>query len=97
MEIDIKGIDKAELLAALHNGTPAIGMGMLQDRGAITKEQAQEVIDHRMKCGGDLYFDYLFGHPLKSDISKDTMRVAMYDRDAGQGAAERIITKLPRS
>ena len=89
MELDIKGIDKAELLAALHNGTPAIGMGRMHDIGRMSVEQAQRYVDN-----GELRFDYLCGRPLKCNISGDTMRFGLYDRDAGPGAAERIVFDL---
>lgn len=41
--IDIKGLDRAELLVALHAGTRALGLGVLHDRGAISYEAAKEL------------------------------------------------------
>jgi hypothetical protein len=104
-EIDIKGIDKAELLAALYNHSRQMGMGFLQARdGDMTVDQARKEIEtgddsSRMfgKNGAGnqhLYFDYLRGRPLKSDLSGDTFRPWGYDRDNGQGAAARIIQSL---
>ena len=34
--ISIKGLDKAKVLQALHNGTRALGMGVLHDIGPIS-------------------------------------------------------------
>jgi hypothetical protein len=110
-EIDIKGIDKAELLAALFNGSRQMGMGMLHAAGVkpMTVEEARKYIetgDDHVRMFGDqvlssresrVYFDYLLGRPLKSDIGGDTFRPGGYDRDnGGDGAAARIIAKLPR-
>lgn len=109
-DIDIKGIDKAELLAALVNGARPQGMGLLQDDGKpMTKADAQDWIDrvrsHDSSMGaatGDapagfnrrLSFDYVKGRPIKSDIGGDTFRPGLYDRDQGEGAAARVIAGL---
>jgi hypothetical protein len=109
-KIDISGIDKADLLAALHNGTRPMGMGFLQARGDMTAEDARAYLkrgdDHaeafaEIKAKGGvvigvepLYFDYLCGRPLKVDIGGDTLDPRLYDRDAGEGAAARVIAKL---
>lgn len=102
-EISIKGIDKAALLAGLYNGSRPMGMGFLQAKpGDMTIEQAREQIgigdDGKRMFGAhssrDLYFDYVWGRPLKIDISGDTMRTDLYDRDNGQGACERIVKSL---
>lgn len=104
-EIDIKGIDKAELLAALYNNSRPMGMGFLQARdGVMTIEQAQAEIktgdDSARMFGKDgshreLRFDYLRGRPLKADISGDSFRPWGYDRDnGGEGAAARIVARI---
>jgi hypothetical protein len=101
--VSIKGIDKAALLAALYNHSRPMGMGIMQARrGDMTIEEARQQIDigddsKRMfgsRAGRDLYFDYVWGRPLKIDISGDELRTALYNRDNGQGAAERIVEKL---
>lgn len=90
-KLDIKGIDKAELLAALHNGTRALGMGILHDICRdMTKEEAARILAET----GQTRFDYLLGRPLKVDIGGDEMFAGLYDRDAGDGAAERIVSRL---
>lgn len=101
--INIKGLGKAEVLAALHNGTQALGMGMLHDIGRdMTADEASKAIE---SIGGareiygkpSLYFDYLLGRPLKVDIGGDEFDERLYDRDAGRGAADRAITRLRAS
>ena len=91
-EIEIGGLDKAELLKALYDNARAQGMGVLQmQAGGIKIEQAQMIIE---KCGDNLYFDYLFGRVMKVDLSGDSMDTRLYDRDNGQGSAKAIIDQL---
>jgi hypothetical protein len=93
--INIKGIDKAELIAALYNGTPALGLGVLHDIGTMSVEKAREVVAVCEKeYGGRLRFDYLLGHPLKCDVTSDEFEEVGYDRDAGRGAAALIVANL---
>ncbi len=102
-QIDVTGIDKAEILAALYNGArPPRGMGMLQARpGPLTVEEAREILgkgDDLTRTVGPFtrstYFDYLFGKVLKVDLAENPMRVDLYDRDNGKGAAERALASL---
>jgi hypothetical protein len=93
--VDIKGLSKAAVLAALHNGTRALGMGLLHDIGRpMTEEEAQEYID---ADNGSLSFDYVLGRPLKVNISGDEFRSGLYDRDAGEGRAAEVIKALRES
>lgn len=102
--INIAGLDKAAILAALHNGTRALGMGRLHDIGRdLTVEEARTIMgigDDSTQMFGDmgrkreLYFDYVQGRPIKVDLSGDEFDPWLYDRDAGQGAAARAIAKL---
>lgn len=101
MTIDIKGLDKAELLAALVNNATTRGMGFLHDDGKpMTKEEAQRWI-----AGGrqhdtvpakwpDGYVDYVKGRPIKCNIAGDYLNPIGYDHDHGQGAAERVVAEL---
>ena len=109
-KISIKGLDKAEVLAALHNGTQPLGMGRLQAIPEMTVEMARGYLkrgdDHAEGLqairdqGGivighePMYFDYLCGRPLKIDISTDEIDPRLYDRDAGEGACARAIASI---
>lgn len=94
-EISIKGIDKAELLAALFNRSHQQGMGFMNAAGRtdMTVEQAKEVIEKHYDPE-TLYFDYLRGRVLKVGIAGDTLRTALYNRDVGEGAAEFVVDSL---
>ena len=103
-KINIAGLDKAELFAALYNHAKPLGMGIIHyDPTPLTKEAAQKL----MAAGDDsarmfpgmgrserLYFDYVKGRPLKIDITSDEMDTWLYNRDQGDGAAEKIVETL---
>lgn len=88
-EINIEGIDKAALLAALYNNAQPVGFGMLHFEGEpMTHKEAADLLKEFT------YFDYVKGRPLKIDLSKDTLRVGLYDRDQGEGQGRAIIDSL---
>jgi len=88
--IDITGLDKAEVLAALFNGSKQQGMGFMDKRGAVdmTVDQAKEIL--KETCN----FDYLYGRVMKTDLSGNEVTSWLYDRDNGKGHAEMIINDL---
>lgn len=99
--VDISGLDKAELLAALFNNSKPLGMGILQaHRGpwVMGKESALAAIEVGCDNFGThkpLSFDYLYGRPLKCNLSEDTFSPWGYDRDnGGPGTAARIVAQL---
>jgi len=89
--INIKGIDKAALLAALYNSARVQGMGvLLAQREDMTVERAREELASNDK----MYFDYLHGRVMKVALLGDALKTGAYDRDNGPGAAERAIAHL---
>jgi hypothetical protein len=81
--IDLKGKDKAEVLAKLYNASRPQGMGFLQaTKQDMTRDEAAELL-----ANGQTYFDYLRGRVMKVDLSGDELDPRLYDRDNGQGAA----------
>ena len=88
-ELDISGIDKAELLAALYNRSRPQGLGFLQASPKdMTKEEAAELLQHQT------YFDYLHGRVMKVSLKGDSLDPYLYDRDLGCGAAARVVASL---
>lgn len=86
--MNIKGINKAKILAALFNHSHPQGLGIFQalDHGygkGMTEEEAQGFLD-----AGQTYFDYLHGRILKIDLEGDELSTRLYNRDLGEGAAE---------
>src|ERR1035437_6875677 len=92
--INIVGIDKARLLQALHNGTSCLGLGVLHDIGSMTLEQAKQIIEDSSNGYRPLYFDYVCGRPLKVNLSKGEFDPGLYDRDAGEGHAAKVVAAL---
>lgn len=95
--IDINGIDKAKLLAALHNNTRALGMGFLHDKGPMSEEEAREIIASCDNGLSIMWFDYVRGRPLKVGLKEgELLRADLYDRDApgGEGSCQRIVDSL---
>lgn len=95
MIIDISGLDKAEVLAALYNNSRPPGMGMLHYvPGDLPIEEARAYLADRVGFEGA---EYLKGRVIKTNISGDTFDPWLYDRDNGEGAAARAIDALRKS
>lgn len=89
-EVDITGIEKSVLLAALFNASKPLGYGALHfNAKPMTAEEAQEIINEQ-----GFRFDYLNGRVMKINISGDTVNVWGYDRDNGTGAVKSIVEGL---
>lgn len=91
--IDIKGVSKAKILAALWNASKQQGMGFIHNRGArgqhMTTEEAQAEIDSRLALSTrkEIYFDYLHGRVMKVNLTGDVLDTGGYDMDNGTHAA----------
>lgn len=91
MKINIRGVDKADVLAALYNrahGSPAGGFSYMQKD--MTTQEAKLLLERQKS----LRFDYVKGRPLKVDLSEDIIDVTSYDRDNGGYAARRALSHL---
>ena len=95
--VNIKGLDKAEVLHALWRHSHAQGMSFLGlTPEGFTLEKARALIKERQEKNARLYFDYVEGHVIKCDLSEDSFDEFLYDRDCGAGAAEAAIDELRR-
>lgn len=96
--IDIKGLDKAEVLLALWTSSRMQGMSFLGYKKDMTLAYAQECIEQARHIGmsgeEEIYFDYLNGKVMKIDIAPDEIDPRLYDRDNGEGAAQKAIDNL---
>lgn len=98
--VNIAGLNKADVLLALWQASQMQGMSFLGflASGELTLEQAKREIERRKRKtadGGDsIYFDYLNGKVMKVDIGQDEFNPRLYDRDNGDGAAQRAIDNL---
>lgn len=93
--VNIKGLDKAEVLYALwrHSHVQGLSFMGLSPEG-FTLQKAHELIKERQEKNARLYFDYVEGHVIKCDLSGDSFDEFLYDRDCGPGAAENAINEL---
>lgn len=90
--VDITGLDKAEVLAALYNNSRPLGMGHLHFvPGNLPIEEARALIEQR---GIALNYEYLKGRVMKVDLTGDELDPRLYDRDNGPGAAAHVIERL---
>ena len=86
--VDIKGLDKARVLKALYDNSHLQGMGFMQASGPVTVEHCAKLLKEQT------YFDYLYGRVLKVDLSGDEFDERLYDRDCGEGAAQRAVDSI---
>lgn len=97
--IDIKGLTKASVLAALYNASRPQGLGFLHFTPEdMTEQEAERALTADIgPFQRPMYFDYVRGRVLKVDLSKDAFDPRLYDRDNGEGAAASVIEKLRAS
>lgn len=89
-KIDITGLNKAEVLAALYNASRQQGMGFLHSCG----RSPMTIEDAAAELKQSEYFDYLHGRVMKISLAGNELRTALYDRDNGQGAAKAALSHL---
>lgn len=92
--VNIKDLNKAEVLFALWHASHAQGMSFMGlPTTNFTLERAEEWVNGTPK----MYFDYVDGHVIKCDISGDEFDERLYDRDCGEGAAAKAIENLRKN
>jgi len=88
--IQIKELNKEEVLAALYNNAKPQGKGVLDfDPTPMTKEDAQGLLD-----AGNTTFGYLGGRSMKINLSGDKFSAYLYDRDNVHKSAQKVIDEL---
>lgn len=86
-QINIKGLDKGAVVAALYNNSKPLGLGILHyDPKPMSPEEGEMFANN--------YIDYLKGRVMKVDVTGDTLDTWGYDRDNGEGAAARAIDSI---
>ena len=88
--VDIKGLDKARVLKALYDHSHVQGLGFMHaaEEGAVTVESCAKLLEKYTQ------YDYLHGRVLKVDLSGDEFDERLYDRDCGEGAAQRAVDSV---
>lgn len=88
--VNIEGLNKAEVLRDLYNASKVRGLGFFEATGVpMETTEAEELLKHTTD------FDYLYGKVMKIDLASDVeFKEWLYDRDNGEGAAQRVIDRL---
>lgn len=87
--VSIVGLDKVDVLIALYNNSRPQGMGFLHyDPKPMTRDEAEKLLQR------STYFDYLNGRVMKVNLEGDDFDPWLYDRDNGEGSAQRAINEL---
>lgn len=87
--MNIKGLNKAAILASLYNSSQPLGLGILHyDPTPMTNEVAESLLKEQT------FFDYLKGRVMKVDLSGDELDTRAYNRDNGEKAAENAIAAI---
>lgn len=91
-KINIKGMNKAEVLMKLYNASQPLGVGILHFKNEdMTLDEAQAILNSSPGVSNPFYFDYLYGRVMKVDLSGDWLDPWGYDRDNGQDSARLAI------
>lgn len=89
MKVDIKDLDKSQVLAALYNAARPQGMGFCQyDPTPMDTIEAKEILNTTTS------FDYLHGRVMKLSLKENAFDSSLYNRDNGYNAAEQVIKSL---
>lgn len=89
--VDISGLAKADVLAALYNASSPLGLGfdVANAPDKMTSDQAKRLL------AADTYFEYLYGRPLKVYLGlQDVFDPDGYDDDGATGMAQWVIGRL---
>lgn len=86
--LNIKGLNKAELLVELYNNALLFGLDIEMNIVKLTYDDAFKLLEENSR------FDQLYGKILKIDLSGDEFDERLYDRDNGAGKAQSVVVKL---
>lgn len=88
--MNIAGLSKAKVLAALFNAAMPLGMGFLhyKPEHVMDEAEAEKLLEKQT------YFDYIEGRVVKVNLEGDEVWTANYNRDNGVDAAENIINAM---
>jgi hypothetical protein len=88
-KIDLSGLDKAAVFAALYNAAKPQGMGFLQyTPEPMTVVEAADVLKQQTR------FSYHEGRIMKIDLNGETLDSWRYNLENGTDAAEAVIASL---
>lgn len=87
--LDIKGIDKAKILAELYNAAkPSNTDGTNAEAKNMTVDEAAKLLKKQK------YFDTINGRIIQVDLRSDILDTYSYDRSNGEGEGYKVWKKL---
>jgi len=87
--LDIKGMDKAKILAELYNAANSIDIDIIKhDATTMSIEEAKELLKKQK------YFNVINGRILKVDLRSDILDTYLYDRNNGKGSGYKVWKKI---
>ena len=93
ISVNCSAVDLNELVLKLWRGAPCAPFyGMSGD--VPPSEPTLEEVEQALAAG---YIDYCNGRPIKTDFSNPDAVSSNYNRDAGDGAFERILASMPKT
>jgi hypothetical protein len=95
--VNIEGLDKAEVLAALYFGSRAQGMGWFAESLNLASggtEWGETVEAARAWLAKTGYVEYFGGRVIKMGFDSEEVGTGLYDRDNGTGAGYKAIAAL---
>ena len=98
--VDITGLSKAAVLAAMFNASRPQGMGFISSLSGPESLDIEAAEKEIAKTLDFVYldFDYVFGRPLKLNLTEDSFDPRGFDRDnGGSGSAQKIVDRLRAS
>lgn len=96
--VDISDLEKSEVLAALYNESSRRVSGKSDGPEVMTVEDAANYIAGKVTGHIELYFDHLYGRPLKVGIGGSSFDPWRYDQNnGGDGTAQRVIDELRKA
>jgi hypothetical protein len=84
--IDITGLSKAAVLLALWQAS--------KKELSFLKERKIDLFDCEERLAKDSYVDYFAGEVIKVNFSGNEFNPVLFDRDVGDGAAQKAVDKL---
>jgi len=93
--VSIKGLPKAAVFKALYDASRPLGFGFREFvPGPMPREEAEQVTLELARTEQPLFFGYYRGRVMKVDITGDEFEPRLYDRDNGEGAAQKAVNRI---
>lgn len=92
-DLDITGLDKPELLARLYNAANHIDMEGDQE---VSPSYRMNIHEAAELLARQTSFDIVKERMIGVDLSGETIRTGLYDRDNGQGSCAAVVEEMTR-